>query len=250
MFAGGEAVLLSNIPETRGETLVACAHLIWATCTRRMQKVLEQDEVGRARLEMRWLLKQPQTSASTSGKSEERAGKRLRSIAAGKAAPSKDVLNELVHIEFASRKRAADTSHQGHDPRLVGNEGTADDDVTSSKGDGNTCMVWYRRHITLTAHTQTGSVVMLAQSPWSHKTRRHLSRCSSMCLTRVVITWRRIAAQFCRCLRPTMLFSTLHCPVQTLAFLRRTQRPLHLLCQGSQTGAAFSADFCAVSSTT
>ena len=36
----------------------------------------------------------------------------------------------------------------------------------------------------------------------------------------------------------------------TRAFLRRRERALRLLCQGSQTGASFSAIFCAISRTT
>ena len=45
-----------------------------------------------------------------SDESEERAGKRLRSIAAGKAAPSTEERNESTQIEVESRERAADTA--------------------------------------------------------------------------------------------------------------------------------------------
>ena len=63
----------------------------------------------------------------------EEAGKRLRKTA-GKASPSREVPNASMHLEVESRKRAADTATEDTDGRIEGNEGTADDDVTTAAG--------------------------------------------------------------------------------------------------------------------
>ena len=65
---------------------------------------------------------QPSAGVRASHESEERAGKRLRSIAAGKAAPSTEVCNESMHVEVESRTRAADTAIGDIGPRMDGNE--------------------------------------------------------------------------------------------------------------------------------
>ena len=74
-----------------------------------MQELLEKDEVGRVRLVMGTLrqkaevvFQHPPTGGRTSDKSEECAGGRLRTIAAGKAAPPTEVRNESMQIEAAS----------------------------------------------------------------------------------------------------------------------------------------------------
>ena len=140
-----DSILLPNIPEIRGEPLklklyglrgdverlgatdacVACANLILgnrasvthsAMRTRRMQELLEKDEVGGVRLEM--VAEQPPAGVRLSDESEERDQKRLRSIAAGKAAvPSTEVRSESIPSDVESRKRAADTAIEDIDPR-------------------------------------------------------------------------------------------------------------------------------------
>ena len=169
MLAGGEAIPLPNIPEIRGDSLkrklcvlrgdverlgaadgcVARTYLIFgnrasvthsATCTRRMQDLLDKEEVGRVRLELRRLpqpdevvVEQPAAGRRPSDESEERNRKRLRSIAAGEAAvPSVEVSSESMQAE--SKKRAADTAIEDIDPRMDGKEATADDDVTIAAG--------------------------------------------------------------------------------------------------------------------
>ena len=159
--AGGEAVILPIIPETGGEPLkrelyvlrgdvkrlgatdgcTACTNLILgnrATVTHDECKICkEKDGVRRVRLERRWVRQpekmvvgQPLAGVRASHESEERAGNRLRSIAAGTAAPSIEVCNETMQVEVGSRTRAADTAIEDIDPRMEGSEGAADDDVT------------------------------------------------------------------------------------------------------------------------
>ena len=52
----------------------------------------------------------------------------------GEAAPSTEVRNESMQVEVESRTRAPDTATEEIDPRMEGNEGTADDDVTIAAG--------------------------------------------------------------------------------------------------------------------
>ena len=91
----------------------------------------------RVRLERRWVRQpdkmvagQPLAGVRASHESEERAEKRLRSFAASKAAPSTQVYFESKQVEVGYTTRAADTATEDIDPRMEGNEGAADDDVT------------------------------------------------------------------------------------------------------------------------
>ena len=95
----------------------------------------------RARLERRRLrqpdetvAEQPSAGVRASHDSEERAGNRLRSKAAGQAALSTEVCNEPMQVEVGSRTRAADTAIEDLYPRMKGSEGTADNDVTTADG--------------------------------------------------------------------------------------------------------------------
>ena len=88
---------------------------------------------------------QPLAGVRASHDSEERAGKRLRSIAAGKAAPSTQVYFESKQVEVGYTTRAADTAIEDSDPRMEGSEGTADNDVTTADGhvsDGHGTIPW------------------------------------------------------------------------------------------------------------